>query len=51
VDVKESPQIAQSFGIFRAPTWILYDPQGRELGRAARALTSSELAAGIASVK
>jgi hypothetical protein len=51
VDVKESPQIAQSFGIFRAPTWILYDPQGRELGRATKSLSSGELAAGISSVK
>lgn len=51
VDVRQSPQIAQQFGIFRAPTWILYDPQGRELGRAARALTSADIAAGIQSVK
>jgi hypothetical protein len=51
VDVRESPQLAQQFGIFRAPTWILYDPAGRELGRAARSLSSAELSAGIQSVQ
>lgn len=51
VDVRQSPQLAQQFGIFRAPTWILYDPNGRELGRAARALGSAELTAGIQSVR
>jgi hypothetical protein len=51
VDVKSNPQLAQQFGIFRAPTWILYDSTGRELGRTAKALGSAEIQAGIASVR
>lgn len=47
VDVVESPQVAQSLGVFRSPTWILYDNQGIEKGRAEKALTAAELRAGL----
>lgn len=32
-DVDREPQLARQFRVFGTPTFVLLDPQGRELGR------------------
>ncbi len=51
MNVRDYPQIVQQLGVYRAPTWILYDRQFRECGRVSGAISPEQLAAGIASVK
>lgn len=34
-DVDREPQLARQFRVFSTPTFVLLDPQGRELGRVA----------------
>jgi hypothetical protein len=43
VDARETPQLAQQFGVFRAPTWIFFDSQGREKHRHVGVLTPEQL--------
>ena len=47
IDVRENPQLAQQLGVMRAPTWVLYNTNGLEQGRASKALTVADLRAGI----
>ncbi len=51
VSVKEWPQLAQQVGIYRVPTWVIYDSRGYERGRFSGVLTPAQLAAGIAAYR
>jgi len=51
IDVREYPQLVQQLGIYRAPTWILYNSRGVEQGRSSGTLTLQQLAAGVAAAK
>lgn len=43
VSVGDSPQTAQQFGVFRVPTWIVFNARGEEKVRLTRSVTASEL--------
>jgi hypothetical protein len=44
VDVRAFPQIAQQYGVFRVPTWLLFDAEGQEKGRLVGAQTLEQIA-------
>jgi len=43
VDVEDSPQTGQQFGVSRVPTWIVYDLKGTEVQRFVRPVTPEDL--------
>jgi hypothetical protein len=47
VDVRAFPQIAQQYGVFRVPTWLLFDTTGTEKGRLVGAQTLDQIAAAM----
>ncbi len=51
VDIRQSPQLAQQLGVYRVPTWVLYNSREQEIGRVTGVLTPEQLAAGIASAR
>ncbi len=45
IEVDKFPQIAQQFGVFRLPTWIVFNPQGAEIRRHTGLLEPAEIPA------
>jgi len=43
VDVAQFPQIAEQSGVFRVPTFLVYDPQGQRVARIATRMTAEQL--------
>lgn len=43
IDVTRYPQLTQQYGVFRVPTWIIYDPGGNEQGRLVGVVKPEEL--------
>ncbi len=50
IDVEQSPQIAQQLGIYKVPSWALYDTQGNPLGQNYGILSVDQIAAAVARV-
>ncbi len=48
IDVADSPQLAQQLGIFRVPTWVLFNRLGQPLGMNYGALTLDQIAQAVA---
>ena len=43
IDARQSPQVAQQYGVFQVPTWIFYDQRGEELDRMTGVQNAEEL--------
>lgn len=51
IPVQEYPQLVQQLGVFRVPSWVLYDARGNSHGRVSEPLTLDQLQLGIASAR
>jgi hypothetical protein len=51
MDTDTWPQLRSQLGIYRVPTWIVYDPNTRERGRASQVITLAQLQQFLSGVK
>lgn len=51
MDLNDYPQLVIQLGIFRVPTWVLYDARGNAVGQVYTALTAAQLAQSIAAAR
>jgi len=51
INVQEYPQLVQQLGVFRVPTWVLYDARGNGRGRVPEILSIDQLQVGVDSAK
>ncbi|HMX63537.1 MAG TPA: thioredoxin family protein [Candidatus Sumerlaeota bacterium] len=51
MDTETWPQLRSQLGIYRVPTWIVYNANTQELGRATQVVTIDQLKQFLSSVK